>query len=142
MQTKAKKLYMLSLALIASIGGFLFGFDTAVISGTIGFVKNQFGLNAWQEGWYVSSALLGSIAGVMMAGVLGDRYGRKKVLIISSIFFGVSGAGCLAAMGFTDLVVYRFLGGIGIGIASILSPLYVSEFAPAQSRGRLVALYQ
>lgn len=143
MQTqKAKKFYMLSLALIASIGGFLFGFDTAVISGTIGFVKNQFGLNALQEGWYVSSALLGSIAGVAMAGVLGDRYGRKKVLIISSIFFGVSGAGCLAAIGFNDLVVYRFLGGIGIGIASILSPLYVSEFAPAQSRGRLVALYQ
>jgi len=136
------KIYMISLALIASIGGFLFGFDTAVISGTIGFVKNQFGLNALQEGWYVSSALVGSITGVAMAGGLGDRYGRKKVLIISSIFFGISGVGCMAAIGFTDLVIYRFLGGIGIGIASMLSPLYVSEFAPPKSRGRLVALYQ
>ncbi len=136
------KSYMMSLAVIASIGGFLYGFDTAVISGTIGFVKNQFGLNAVQEGWYVSSALVGSIGGVAMAGGLGDRYGRKKVLIISSIFFGLSGVGCMAAIGFADLVIYRFLGGIGIGIASILSPLYVSEFAPPKSRGRLVALYQ
>jgi SP family arabinose:H+ symporter-like MFS transporter len=136
------KMYMISLALIASIGGFLFGFDTAVISGTIVFVKNQFGLSAIQEGWYVSSALLGSIAGVAVAGVLSDRYGRKKVLIISSLFFGVSGAGCLVAIGFSDLVFYRFLGGIGIGMASIISPLYVSEFAPPRSRGRLVALYQ
>lgn len=133
---------MTSLALIASIGGFLFGFDTAVISGTIGFVTDQFGLNALQEGWYVSSALVGSIAGVAMAGGLGDRYGRKKVLIASSIFFGISGLGCMVAIGFADLVLYRFLGGIGIGIASILSPLYVSEFAPPQSRGRLVSLYQ
>lgn len=136
------KIYMTSLALIASIGGFLFGFDTAVISGTIGFVKDQFGLNALQEGWYVSSALVGSITGVAVAGSLGDRYGRKKVLIISSIFFGISGIGCMAAIGFTDLVIYRFLSGIGIGIASMLSPLYVSEFAPPKSRGRLVALYQ
>ncbi len=134
--------YVNTLAIIASLGGFLFGYDTAVISGTIGFVSTQFQLDASHTGWYVSSALLGCIAGVSVAGVLSDRYGRKKLLILSALFFGVSAIGCCFAFGFTDLVIYRLVGGVGIGVASMLSPLYISELSPAHKRGRLVALYQ
>ncbi|MEM9328630.1 MAG: sugar porter family MFS transporter [Bacteroidota bacterium] len=131
-----------TLAVIASLGGFLFGYDTAVISGTIGFVTGQFGLDTINEGWYVSSALVGTIIGVSVAGILSDAYGRKNILILCGVFFGVSALGCMLAVGFTDLVLYRILGGIGVGVASMLSPLYISEIAPAEKRGRLVTLYQ
>ena len=103
------------LALIASLGGFLFGFDTAVISGTIGFVTNQFGLDNAQTGWYVSSALVGCIAGVSIAGVLSDKYGRKRVLILSAVLFSISAIGCAFVNGFASLVLYRIIGGLGIG---------------------------
>ncbi len=139
---QSKKKYINTLAIIASLGGFLFGYDTAVISGTINFVASQFNLDAVSTGWYVSSALLGCISGVAMAGVLSDKYGRKKVLILSALFFAVSAIGCTFAMGFVDLVIYRFIGGLGIGVASMVSPLYISEISPAHKRGRLVALYQ
>ena len=138
----SKKNYINTLAIIASLGGFLFGYDTAVISGTINFVSAQFHLDAISTGWYVSSALVGCISGVAMAGVLSDKYGRKKVLILSALFFGVSAVGCTFAIGFNDLVLYRFIGGLGIGVASMVSPLYISELSPAHKRGRLVALYQ
>lgn len=130
------------LAIIAALGGFLFGYDTAIISGTIGLVKTQFDLNTVMEGWYVSSALVGTILGVSVAGILSDKYGRKNILIMSAIFFALSAIGCMLSGSFTTLVVYRMLGGIGVGIASMLSPLYISEIAPAHKRGRLVALYQ
>ena len=130
------------LAIIASLGGFLFGYDTAVISGTINFVTSQFQLDAAGTGWYVSSALVGCILGVSIAGVLSDKYGRKKVLVLSALFFGVSAIGCAFTIGFTDLVIYRLIGGLGIGVASMLSPLYISELSPSHKRGRLVALYQ
>ena len=80
--------------------------------------------------------------GVSVAGVLSDRYGRKKMLILSAIFFGVSAIGCAFTIGFIDLVIYRLIGGLGIGVASMLSPLYISELSPSHKRGRLVALYQ
>ncbi|MEM9143248.1 MAG: sugar porter family MFS transporter [Bacteroidota bacterium] len=130
------------LALIAALGGFLFGYDTAVISGTIGFVKNQFDLGTVMEGWYVSSALVGTILGVSLAGILSDKYGRKNMLIMSGLFFALSAIGCMVSASFDGLVIYRILGGIGVGIASMLSPLYISEIAPAKNRGKLVALYQ
>ncbi|MFS4418205.1 sugar porter family MFS transporter [Maribacter sp. 2307ULW6-5] len=130
------------LALIAALGGFLFGYDTAIISGTIGFVKTQFGLSTAMEGWYVSSALVGTILGVLVAGLLSDRYGRKNMLIMSGIFFAASAVGCVISGSFQSLVMYRLLGGLGVGVASMLSPLYISEIAPAKNRGRLVALYQ
>ena len=130
------------LAIIAALGGFLFGYDTAIISGTIGLVKTQFDLSTVMEGWYVSSALVGTILGVSVAGVLSDRYGRKNILIMSGIFFALSAIGCALSGSFNGLVVYRLFGGIGVGIASMLSPLYISEIAPAKNRGKLVALYQ
>lgn len=131
-----------TLAVIASLGGFLFGYDTAVISGTINFVVTQFGLSPVLEGWYVSSALLGCLVGVAAAGVLSDRYGRKPMLILSGILFSLSAIGCMISSGYADLIIYRLIGGIGVGVASMLSPLYISEISPSRRRGRLVALYQ
>lgn len=136
------KLSIYKLVIIASLGGFLFGYDTAIISGTINFVADQFQLGAVAEGWYVSSALFGCIFGVAIAGFLSDRFGRKPLLIVSSILFGISAIGCMLAFGFVDLVAYRLIGGVGVGIASMLSPLYISEIAPSNRRGGLVALYQ
>lgn len=134
--------YLLGLAVIASLGGFLFGYDTAVISGTIGFVKDKFALDAVMEGWYVSSALVGCIAGVSIAGTLSDAFGRKKILLLSAVLFSVSAIGCAVAPSHLSLIVYRLVGGIGVGVASMLSPLYISEISPPRHRGRLVALYQ
>lgn len=130
------------LVIVAALGGFLFGYDTAIISGTINMVSKQFGLGPVAEGWYVSSALVGCILGVAAAGFLSDRYGRKPLLIISAVLFGASAVGCMLATGYQDLAAYRFIGGVGVGIASMLSPLYISEISPALKRGGLVALYQ
>jgi len=130
------------LAIIAALGGFLFGYDTAIISGTIGLVKTQFNLSAVMEGWYVSSALVGTILGVSVAGILSDKFGRKNILLLSGLFFALSAVGCAISGSFNGLVVYRLIGGMGVGVASMLSPLYISEIAPAKNRGRLVALYQ
>jgi sugar porter (SP) family MFS transporter len=136
------KTYLLFIALTAALGGFLFGYDTAVISGTIGFVKSKFALDVVMEGWFVSSALVGCIAGVSMAGELSDRFGRKKALIASGFLFSLSALGCAISASHTQLIIFRLLGGIGVGVASMLSPLYISEVSPAGVRGRLVALYQ
>jgi SP family arabinose:H+ symporter-like MFS transporter len=134
--------FLWSLAVIASLGGFLFGYDTAVISGTIGFVKAQFGLDSIMEGWYVSSAIVGCITGVAVAGPLSDWSGRKRALFLSAILFFVSAVGCALAPGHAVLIAFRLIGGIGVGVASMLSPLYISEISPPALRGRLVALYQ
>lgn len=139
---KTNKTYLLFIALAAAFGGFLFGYDTAVISGTIGFVKDKFALDTVMEGWFVSSALVGCIAGVAFAGELSDRFGRKKSLIISGLLFSISAIGCAVCGSHTELIIYRLVGGLGVGVASMLSPLYISEISPANIRGRMVALYQ
>ena len=136
------RLYIFWLAIIASLGGFLFGYDTAVISGTLAFVRSQFSLEAAMEGWYVSSALVGCIGGVSAAGWLSDKFGRKIILLLAGILFSISAIGCAASGSFTTLILYRIIGGMGVGIASMLSPLYISEISPPGLRGRLVALYQ
>lgn len=141
-KSRNNKAYLLFITLAAALGGFLFGYDTAVISGTIGFVKSQFGLNMAMEGWFVSSALVGCITGVAFAGELSDRFGRKRSLIFSGLMFSVSVVGCALSASNTELVIFRLIGGIGVGIASMLSPLYISEVSPARIRGRMVALYQ
>lgn len=125
-----------------ALGGLLFGFDTAVISGAISFVKTQFALDTVSEGWMVSSGLLGSIIGVFTTGIISDKIGRKKTIIIAAIMFLISGFGCGFASSFILLVAARMIGGIGVGMASVISPMYISEFAPADKRGRMVAYYQ
>ena len=134
--------YLVFLSVVAALGGFLFGYDTAVISGTIAQVTEQFGLDALQQGWYVGCALIGSIIGVLFAGILSDKFGRKSTMILSAILFSTSAIGCAVSTDFNQLVIYRIRGGVGIGVVSIISPLYISEVAVAQYRGRLVSLYQ
>ncbi|MDR3713526.1 MAG: sugar porter family MFS transporter [Puia sp.] len=134
--------YVVFLSVVAALGGFLFGYDTAVISGTIDQVAGQYHLDPIQQGWYVGCALVGSIFGVLVAGLLSDRFGRKRTMIVSAILFTVSGIGCAVSVGFNELVIYRIVGGVGIGVVSIISPLYISEVAITKYRGRLVSLYQ
>lgn len=141
-QQKQNLPYLIFVCLVSAIGGFLFGFDTAVISGTIGFVKTQFVLDALQEGWFVASALLGCIIGVAFAGILADRLGRKLTLFISAVLFAVSALGCAIAPEQVSLIIYRLIGGLGVGVASMVAPLYIAEISIPQYRGRMVTLYQ
>ena len=134
--------YVIFMAVVAAIGGILFGYDTAVISGTTAIVKSQFGLTDLKEGWYVGCALIGSICGVLAAGSLSDYLGRKLTMLISAALFSISAIGCAVCGSFDALVAYRIIGGVGIGIVSIVSPIYISEVSPAKIRGTLVSLYQ
>ena len=134
--------YVIFLSVVAALGGFLFGYDTAVISGTVSQVSTQFSLTSLQSGWYVGCALVGSIIGVLFAGTLSDRFGRKRTMILSAILFTLSAVGCAISSSLDQLVLYRIVGGIGIGIVSIVCPLYISEVSPASHRGRMVSLYQ
>lgn len=134
--------YLMLLSVIAALGGFLFGYDEAVISGTISDVSAQFGLTALAEGWFVGSALLGAIIGVAFAGAIGDRFGRKPAMTVSAVLFSISMIGCALCGSFPSLVAYRIIGGMGIGVASIVCPLYISEISVPERRGLLVSLYQ
>lgn len=134
--------YLWSICLVATLGGLLFGYDTAVISGGIGFLKQHFALNDWQEGWAASSALLGCVIGVSVAGELSDRMGRRTSLMIAALAFLVSAIGTALPRTLAEFVAYRALGGVGVGIASMLSPMYIAEVAPAGTRGRLVSFNQ
>ncbi len=142
MQSNINFSYMLFLSVVAALGGFLFGYDTAVISGTTSQVAQIFHLDTLQQGWYVGCALIGSIAGVLLSGILSDRLGRKLTMILAAIMFSASAIGCAFCADFNQLVLYRIIGGVGIGVVSIVSPLYISEVSVAQYRGRLVSLYQ
>ena len=134
--------YVVFLSIVAAIGGILFGYDTAVISGTTDIVSAQFGLDELATGWYVGCALIGSIIGVLCAGMLSDGIGRKKTMLIAALMFSISAIGCAVSADFTQLVVFRMIGGFGIGVVSIVSPVYISEVAVAEKRGTLVSLYQ
>jgi sugar porter (SP) family MFS transporter len=142
MKQKNTSSYVIFMAVVAAIGGILFGYDTAVISGTTEIVKSQFGLSDAGEGWYVGCALIGSICGVLAAGSLSDYLGRKLTMLISAALFSISAIGCAVCGSFDGLVAYRIIGGVGIGIVSIVSPIYISEVSPAKIRGTLVSLYQ
>lgn len=134
--------YVVFLSVVAALGGFLFGYDAAVISGTIEQVTALYHLDAISQGWYVGCALVGSVLGVAVAGVFSDYFGRKKAMVVSAVLFSLSGLGCAIAGNFNELIIYRMVGGVGIGIVSIISPLYISEVSVAKYRGRLVSLYQ
>ncbi len=139
---KRNPYYLTIITLIAALGGFLFGFDMAVISGAVPFVQQQFDLSAVQEGWFVSSALVGCVIGVAFSGELSDRFGRKPALNLSGSLFFLSAVGTAFAPDFTLLVIARIMGGIAVGVASNVVPLYISEIAPPRIRGRLVTFYQ
>ena len=134
--------YLALICFVASLGGVLFGFDTAVISGTFGFVETFFTLDKFEVGWFASSALVGAIAGAAMAGALSDKYGRKPVLLVAALLFFISALASTVPPNFIFLIIARLIGGFGVGMASVLAPLYISEVAPPKIRGRLVALYQ
>lgn len=142
MESKSNISYVIFLAIAAALGGILFGYDTAVISGTTADVSAQFGLTELSKGWYVGCALVGSIIGVAFAGILADRIGRKLTLYIAAVFFALCAVGCCLCANFDQLVASRIIGGMGIGIVSIVSPMYISEISPAKIRGTMVALYQ
>jgi len=128
--------------LVAAIGGLLYGFDTAVINGALPFFTSHFDLNDVMTGWAVSSALLGCIVGAIGAGRPGDRFGRRDMLKVSAILFLLSAFGTGLASNVQLFILARFIGGLGVGIASVLSPTYISEIAPASNRGSLIVTFQ
>ncbi|MEH0153319.1 sugar porter family MFS transporter [Limibacter armeniacum] len=134
--------FITSVTLVAALGGLLFGYDTAVISGAIGYLKTAFGLTAMEMGWAASSALIGCIGGAAVAGMISDTLGRKKTLIIAGVLFLISAVGSAIPDTLTIFVIFRIIGGVGVGIASMLSPMYIAELAPSNIRGRLVAVNQ
>ncbi|MCI0514174.1 sugar porter family MFS transporter [candidate division KSB1 bacterium] len=137
-----RRTYIWSVSLVAALGGLLFGYDTAVISGAIGFLKIKFSLDPTWEGWTAASALVGCILGVSVAGVLSDRFGRKKTLILAAIFFLISAIWTAIPKTLFTFIVFRMTGGVGVGIASMTSPLYIAEISPAKIRGRMVSVNQ
>lgn len=139
-EKSTKFLYLISV--VAALGGLLFGFDTAVISGVIPFIERQFSLSGAEIGWMVSSLILGCIVGVIFSGVPTDKYGRKKVLSIAALLFALSAFGTAMSNSILVFVVFRVIGGIAVGIASMVSPMYIAEIAPAKQRGQLVSLNQ
>jgi sugar porter (SP) family MFS transporter len=134
--------YIWLVCIVAALGGLLFGYDTAVISGAIGFLQKRFELDPKWTGWAASSALLGCVIGVTFAGIMSDRLGRKKTLIIAAILFLVSGIGTAIPRNLAEFVIFRIIGGIGVGAASIASPMYIAEITPARIRGRMVSVNQ
>lgn len=134
--------YVLLISLVAALGGFLFGYDTAVVSGAIGFLRARFELTAELTGWAASSLLVGCMVGAAAGGPLGDRFGRKWALAACAVVFMASAVASALANTLSVFAQARFAGGLAIGAASILSPLYIAEVAPRHGRGRLISLYQ
>ncbi len=134
--------YVFAICCIAAIGGFLFGFDSGVINGTVDGLQTAFDSDSVGTGFNVASMLLGCAIGAFFAGRLADRYGRRALLIVSAVFFLVSAWGSGVATGSLEFVIYRVLGGMAVGAASVMTPAYISEVAPAERRGRLATIQQ
>ena len=134
--------YVLTCALIAGLGGLLFGFDTAVVSGANDDLQRVFELSNFWLGFTVSSALVGTILGALTAGDPADRYGRRAMLFVLAFLFLISVLGSALAWNWWSFIAFRFIGGVGVGGASVIAPMYVSELSPAKYRGRMVATFQ
>jgi SP family arabinose:H+ symporter-like MFS transporter len=138
----SQTIYTVVVAFIAATGGFLFGYDLNVIVGAQPFLRAEFDMSATEFGFAVSSALLGCLAGPLFGGWLCDYIGRKRTLMVSALLFGISAIGTAIPDTLTEFNIYRFIGGIGVGLASVTSPMYLAEIAPARSRGKIVTLNQ
>jgi SP family arabinose:H+ symporter-like MFS transporter len=134
--------YLAKSTVVAALGGLLFGFDTAVISGTTSALTQTYQLSPKLLGITVASAIWGTVVGAMLAGIPGERFGRRDSLRVLAILYLLSGLGCAGAWSWGALVLFRFIGGLGIGGSSVLAPMYIAEIAPAKLRGRLVGLFQ
>ena len=128
--------------IVAALGGLLFGFDTAVIAGTTAGLTRTFALTPSSLGLTVAMALIGTVLGSLLAGIPGDRYGRRDSLRVMAVLYLISALGCAFAWDWYSLVFFRFIGGLGIGGSSVLGPMYIAEIAPAKWRGRLVGCFQ
>ncbi|MEE8187079.1 MAG: sugar porter family MFS transporter [Nitrososphaerales archaeon] len=136
------KLKLITATLVAALGGLLFGFDTAVISGTTHWLNEVFGLSSFGLGFTVASALIGTIFGSILVGRPADRFGRRYILFVLAILYLISAVGSALAWDWISFLLFRFLGGLGVGGSSVVSPMYIAEISPAKIRGRLVAVTQ
>ena len=136
--------YLIAISVISALGGLLFGYDWVVIGGAKPFYESFFGImnNPALQGWAMSCALIGCLAGAILSGWLSDRFGRKKLLIVSAGLFVIASLGTGAAVSFSSFILFRILGGVGIGLASNLSPMYIAEITPGNVRGRFVSINQ
>ena len=134
--------YLYLITLVAAVGGFLFGYDLSLISGAIIFLKAEWSLSPFWVGAVTGSAILGCPFGPLIGSWLADRFGRNKTLIFASVLFIASAIGCALAYGVWDFSFWRFVGGVGVGLASTISPMYIAEVSPAQLRGRMVVINQ
>ena len=141
-QRKHNTGYILRICGIAALGGILFGYDTAVISGAIEALKTYFDLSPAETGWAVSNVVIGCVVGAFGAGPLAGRYGRKKALVVAAFLFTVSAVGAALATTFTWFVIYRIIGGLAVGLAATVSPMYMSEVSPKDMRGRALSMQQ
>ena len=133
---------LMKATLTGALGGLLFGFDTVVISGAIDALVKLYGLSPWDKGWTVAIALVGTVVGALCAGVVGQKLGSRETLRITAMLYLISAIGSGLAWSWPVLMVFRFLGGLGIGASSVLGPVYIAELAPAKWRGRLVGIFQ
>jgi SP family xylose:H+ symportor-like MFS transporter len=141
-QHKYNSAYIITISFISALGGYLFGFDFAVISGALPFLRTTFGLTAWWEGFLTGSLALGCMLGCLIAGALAERFGRRPGLMTAAIVFALSSVGMALSGSLTVFIAMRFAAGIGVGMASMLSPMYIAEISPASVRGRNVAINQ
>lgn len=134
--------YAIRIAVIAALGGFLFGFETAVISGAEKTIQQLWSLSSFWQGFTVAASLIGTVLGSLISGNPAQKYGRKKILIVISIMYLVSAIGCASTSAWILFVTFRFIGGIAVGSSSVVGPMYISEISPAPIRGRLAGLFQ